>query len=84
MKTCHKVLDMLLPNSEYVMRGETYDSITFISGETITEEQFEAGFAQYDAWKAEQVAAKAQAKASAESKLAALNLTTDDLKALGL
>ena len=28
--------------------------------------------------------AKAQAKATAESKLAALGLTTDDLKALGL
>ncbi len=84
MKTCHKVLDMLLPNSEYVMRGESYDSITFISGETITKEQFEAGFTKYDAWKAEQDAAQAAKKAAAEAKLAALGLTADDLKALGL
>ena len=31
-----------------------------------------------------EIAAKAQAKATAEGKLAALGLTTDDLRALGL
>jgi hypothetical protein len=46
--------------------------------------EYEAGFAQYDAWKVEQDAAKAAAKAAAETKLAALGLTTDDLKALGI
>ena len=84
MRTCHKVLDMLLPNSEYVMRGETYDSITFISGQTITEKQFEAGFAQYDAWKAQQQAEQVAAKAAAQAKLAALGLTVEDLQVLGL
>jgi hypothetical protein len=79
MRTCHKVLDMLLPNSEYVMRGETYDSITFISGQTITEEQFEAGFAQYDAWKAQQDAAKAAAKSAL---LERLGITADEAKLL--
>ncbi len=34
--------------------------------------------------KAAQLEAKAQAKANAEGKLAALGLTTDDLRALGL
>ena len=39
--------------------------------------------AEADAQKAE-AEAKAQAKAAAEGKLAALGLTTDDLRALGL
>jgi hypothetical protein len=39
--------------------------------------------AEYEASKAE-AEAKAQAKATAEGKLAALGLTTDDLRALGL
>ena len=84
MLACHEVLKMLLPNSEYVMRGETYESITFISGETITKKQFEDGLLEYDIWKAEQDAAQAAKKAAAEAKLAALGLTADDLKALGL
>ena len=37
-----------------------------------------------DAAKAAEIAALAQAKQAAEAKLAALGLTTDDLKALGL
>jgi len=37
-----------------------------------------------DAAKAAELAAIAQAKETAEAKLAALGLTTDDLKALGL
>jgi hypothetical protein len=49
-----------------------------------TKAEYQAGFAQYDAWKAEQEAAQATAKAAAEAKLAALGLTADDLKALGL
>jgi hypothetical protein len=36
------------------------------------------------ALKEAEIEAKAQAKAAAESKLAALGLTTDDLRALGL
>ena len=44
---------------------------------------YEAGKAAYLARIAEEEA-KAQAKAAAEGKLAALGLTTDDLRALGL
>jgi len=43
-----------------------------------------AGFAQYDAWKAEQDAEQIAAKAAAQAKLAALGLTVEDLQALGL
>ena len=49
---------------------------------TLTEQELEAGIAAHIA--IDEVAIKAQAKAAAESKLAALGLTTDDLRALGL
>ena len=56
----------------------------------IDREMNDAEFAQYLADQERQLAnkaeaeAKAQAKAEAEGKLAALGLTTDDLRALGL
>jgi hypothetical protein len=79
------VLEMLLPQGGWIITGDDFDSITWVDDRPrCTKAQFEAGFAQYDAWKAEQDAAKAQAKASAEAKLEAVGLTADDLKALGL
>ena len=60
------------------------------TGEVINREMSNAEFAQYEIDQANYVAkqteaeAKAQAKATAEGKLAALGLTTDDLRALGL
>jgi hypothetical protein len=84
MAKSYEVLAMLIPQGGYVQYGEEYEGIQFLECEPITKEEYEAGFAQYDAWKVEQDEAKAQAKASAEAKLAALGLTADDLKALGL
>jgi hypothetical protein len=58
--------------------------------EVVDREMTVAEFTQYEADQAEALAkkakaeAKAQAKATAEGKLAALGLTTDDLRALGL
>ena len=78
------VLSMLCPNTEWVITENDFDSIQWIKGEQITKAEFEAGFAQYDAWKAEQDAKAATDKAAAQTKLAALGLTADDLKALGL
>jgi hypothetical protein len=84
MATGSDVLEMLLPNGGWVISGNNYEGIQFINCEPITKAEFEAGFAQYDAWKAEKDVATATAKSVAEAKLAALGLTTDDLKALGL
>ena len=84
MTTGADVLTMLLPNGRFVISGDEYEGITWFDNNTITKEQFEAGFAQYDAWKAKQNTEAVAAKAAAEAKLAALGLTTDDLKALGL
>jgi len=84
MATSAQVLGFLIPNGGYVLVGDTYEGLSFPECEPITKAQFEAGFAQYDAYKAEQEAQAAAKKASAEVKLIALGLTADDLKALGL
>jgi hypothetical protein len=84
MATGADVLSMLCPNTEWVITGNDFDAIQWIKGEQITKAQFEAGFVQLDAWKAEQDAAVIAAKDAAQAKLAALGLTADDLKALGL
>ena len=80
----YEVLSYLRPNGGYVQIGEEYEGIQFIDCEPITKAEYEVGFAQYDDWKAEQDAAQAAAKAAAEAKLAALGLTPDDFKALGI
>jgi len=60
------------------------------NGEFIDREMNDAELAQYeidqaaDAARKAEAEAKAQAKTNAEGKLAALGLTTDDLRALGL
>ena len=84
MATGTDVLGMLIPTGGWILTGNDYEGITFLECEPITQAQFEAGFAQYDAWKAEQDAQMAADKAGATAKLEALGLTADDLKALGL
>jgi hypothetical protein len=84
MATASDVLSMLIPNGGWAISGDKYEGIQFLECQPITKAQFEAGFAQYDAWKAEQETNSLQAKAAAEAKLVALGLTADDLKALGL
>jgi hypothetical protein len=78
------VLAMLIPQGGWVISGSDYDSIQWLECDPITKAEFEAGFAQYDAWKAEQEAKAETDKTAAQAKLAALGLTADDLKALGL
>jgi hypothetical protein len=85
MANGRNVLEMLCPAGGWIIYGDEFDGITWVDDRPrCTKAQFEAGFAEYDAWKAEQDSAKAEAKAAAEAKLEALGLTADDLKALGL
>ena len=84
MATGGDVLDFLIPTGGWAITGNDYDGIQFIEAKPITKAEFQAGFAQYDAWKSEQDAKAEADKASAQAKLAALGLTADDLKALGL
>ena len=84
MATGGDVLQMLIPNGGWVISGDDYEGIQFIDCEPITKAAFNSGFAQFDAWKADQDAAQVAAKAAAQAKLAALGLTVEDLQALGL
>ena len=79
MATGGEVLTMLCPEKEWVISGDDFDFIQWIKGEPITKAQFEAGFAQYDAWKAEQ---DAQAAADKAALLAKLGITADEFKTL--
>jgi hypothetical protein len=84
MATGAEVLTMLIPTGGWVITGEDFESIQFIEAAPISKKQFTDGFAQFDALKAQQDANAMAAKEAAQSKLAALGLTADDLKALGL
>jgi hypothetical protein len=69
MATGAEVLSMLIPTGGWVITGDEYEGIQFIEAEPITKAEFEAGFAQYDAWKAEEEAKAAEAKASVLERL---------------
>jgi hypothetical protein len=75
-----EVLGMLIPGGGWTIYGDNFDSIIYDDGvNKITKAEFEAGFAQYDSWKAEQDATKAQAKAEL---LTRLGITEDEARLL--
>ena len=84
MATGADVLAMLIPTGGWVITGDDFEGIQFIEAKPITKAEFEAGFPQYDAWKAAQNTKATADKTAAQAKLAALGLTAEDLKALGL
>lgn len=73
------VLTMLIPNGGWVMYGEDFEGIQFIEATPITKEEFEAGFAKYDAWKSEQDASKS---ATRQVILDRLGLTAEEAQLL--
>ena len=79
-----QVLAFLRPNGGYVQVGTDFEGITFIDCEPFTKAEYEAAFAEYDAWKNKQQADEQAKKNAALAKLEALGLDIDDLKALGL
>lgn len=84
MARSYEVLAMLRPNGGYLQVGEEFEGITFLECEPLTKEEFEAGFAAYDALVAEKEAAKQAQRGATLAKLEALGLDENDLKALGL
>lgn len=74
-----EVLSMLCPDKEWAITADDYDSIQWIKGEPINKAEFEAGFAKYDAWKAEQDAVQASARTAL---LAKLGITADEARLL--
>ena len=85
MATGGDVLTFLKPNGGWVIIGDEYESIIWDDDASkLTKAEFEAGFAQFDAWKIEQEAKTIAAKNNAQTKLLALGLTVDEIAALGL
>jgi hypothetical protein len=84
MADVNDVLTMLRPEGGFVVVGNSFDGAQFFECEPVTKKEFDDAAKKYDAWKAKQDTDKETAKATAEGKLAALGLTTDDLRALGL
>ena len=85
MKKIFDVLNMLIPQGGWALIGDDFNDINWIDKSCqITEDDYRAGVLKYDAWKSEQDAEAVTKKEAAQAKLAALGLTTDDLKALGL
>ena len=79
MATGGDVLSMLIPDGGWVIYGDDYDSIKWIECEPITKQEFEAGFAAVDAWKAEQ---QAEAAAKRQALLDKLGITEEEAKLL--
>ena len=79
MATGAEVLHMLIPSGGWAITGDDYEGIKFLEAEPITKEEYEAGFAQYDSWKAEQDAARASQKAALLDRL---GITEDEAKLL--
>lgn len=79
MATGAQVLSMLIPSGGWIINGDEYEGIEFIEAEPITKAAFEAGFAQFDAWKAEQDLAAANAKAALLDRL---GITADEARLL--
>ena len=80
-----EVLAFLRPDGGYVQVGQDYEGITFEPEcEPFTKTEYEVAFDLVDAAKAQAEAEAETKREAALSKLAALGLTADDLKALGL
>lgn len=79
MATGAEVLEMLIPTGGWAITGDDWQGVQFLEAEPITKAQFDAGFAAFDAWKAEQVATKTAEKTAL---LAKLGITADEAKLL--
>ncbi len=79
MARSYEVLAMLRPNGGYIQYGEEFEGIEFVDCEPLTKAEWEAGFAQYDFWKAEQDAARATQKAALLDRL---GLTQEEFNTL--
>ena len=76
-------IQFIRPNAEFLLNG---DEIQWLDKKQVepTDAEIEAGLIAYEAKVEADKAAAIAAKEAAQAKLAALGLTRDDLKALGL
>lgn len=82
----NQAIRKLKPNAEFSCITGDYSTIKWdvLDGDAPTQAEIDAAIEEIKAEEAQAEATKATAKAAAEAKLAALGLTADDLKALGL
>jgi hypothetical protein len=81
-----KAIKKLKPTAEFSFTNNDYSTIKWdvLDGDAPTQAEIDAAIEQVKADEAQAELDKAAKKAAAEAKLAALGLTTDDLKALGI
>lgn len=81
-----EAIQKLRPNAEFSYQNNDYSTIKWdvLEGDAPTQAEIDAAIEQVKAEEAQAELDKAAKKAAAEAKLAALGLTPDDLKALGL
>jgi hypothetical protein len=71
---------MLRPNGGWYIQGDNFDSLIYEAKcASVSKAEFDKGFAEYDAWKSEQDAAKAAEKAAILNRL---GITADEAKLL--
>ena len=75
---------LLRPNSEFSLTNDDYATIKWdkLEGDAPTQSEITAAIKVVKANEAKAEAAKADAKASAQAKLAALGLTEDEVRAI--
>ncbi len=71
------VVKMLRPEGGWIVRGNEYEGIEFIECESFTKKEWQDGLIKFDAWKAEQDAAK---ETQRQAILDRLGLTADEAK----
>lgn len=81
-----KAINYLKPSAEYSFQESDYSTIKWdvLEGDAPTLEELEEALLKVQEQEAKAEADKLSKKAAAESKLEALGLTADDLRALGL
>jgi hypothetical protein len=85
-KYINKAIKLLKPNAEYSFTNDDYSTIKWdvLEGSAPTQAEINEAIEQIKANETQAELDNAAAKAAAQAKLAALGLTEDDLKALGL
>jgi len=72
-------------NAEWTLNGDTYEGLTWLSDTPKpTKKELDDLWQEVQSDIAAEVQAKADSRAAAQAKLAALGLTVEDLQALGL
>jgi hypothetical protein len=81
-----QAIKLLKPNSEFSFIDNDYSTIKWdvLEGKAPTQAEIDIAIEQVKANEAQAIIDKANAKAAAQAKLAALGLTVEDLQALGL